>query len=46
MWSAQIADATAEAEAAFDDAVSTTRWQRAMETLTEDLTLARANAAG
>jgi len=41
IWSAQIAEATAEAEAAFKDAITMDEWEASMAKLTEDLDLAR-----
>ncbi|MDW3218272.1 MAG: CotH kinase family protein [Acidimicrobiales bacterium] len=45
-WSAQIADATAEAAATHDDAVPVAVWEASVAALREDLETARANAAG
>ena len=35
-WSAQIADATAEASAAHDDAISVDQWEQAVQDLHAD----------
>ncbi|GJM39473.1 MAG: hypothetical protein DHS20C19_28400 [Acidimicrobiales bacterium] len=45
-WTAQIAEATAEAAATHDDALPVAVWEAGVAALREDLETARANAAG